>query len=270
MPAHDNCRETLESVAAGVRKSGGTAYVMDVEEPNGGNFSGMFDRGKDYAALLTETEQARSALSVDTLQDTLKKTRKLRKLFDTIVSTDFIPGDAQRQMDTILRELELACARTRSPDEPQAMAAAVGKLRLSDYQDRVWATRQHPWVDRLASAWLIRRFIDPHAEIRWLTHPADCPFDAIGFDFDGATFSHVDQRVTFEVLVASFDLQQTAFTRLGFLVHYLDVGGLQPVEALGIESVLAGLQATILEDDLLLAAATQVFDGLFTLFENQT
>ena len=70
----------------------------------------------------------------------------------------------------------------------------------------VWATRQRVWVDRVASAWLIRRFIDPDARFLWLTTPQDCPADAIGFDFDGAAFTHTGHRVTFEVFVASFDL----------------------------------------------------------------
>jgi hypothetical protein len=75
-------------------------------------------------------------------------------------------------------------------------------------------------VDRLACAWLIRRFIDPHARILWLASPADCPADAIGFDFDDATFSHVGTRVSFEVLLASFMLEQAGLQRLGQLVHF--------------------------------------------------
>jgi hypothetical protein len=136
----------------------------------------------------------------------------------------------------------------------------------ADYRGRIWATRQRPWVDRLASAWLIRRYVDPQAHILWLAHPADCPPDALAFDFDGATFSHVGSRVTFEVLAASFGLEQPAITRLGLLVHYLDVGGVQPPEAAGVESVLNGLRENIANDDQLLLAASAVFDGLLTNF----
>jgi hypothetical protein len=119
----------------------------------------------------------------------------------------------------------------------------------------------------LASAWLIQRFIDPQARILWLADPADCPPDALGFDFDGATFSHIGSRVTFEVLAASFDLQeQTAIAQLGLLVHYLDVGGIQPLEAAGIEGVLYGMRESIQDDDQLLEAATKVFDGLLISF----
>ena len=178
-------------------------------------------------------------------------------------------GESQRQLEATLSELELTCARALSPDEPHAVAGVIEKRCLSDYRERNWATRQRPWVDRLACAWLIRRFIDPQARILWLERPQDCPADALGFDFDGATFSQVGGRVTFEVLVASFALDPPAVTQLGLLVHYLDVGGVQPPEAAGIESVLAGLRETLRDDDQLLAAASILFDGLLARFETQ-
>lgn len=266
LPERADCRATLDGLASAVREAGGAAYVLRVEEPEGANFTNLFDRSEDYATVLAEATQSRNALTVDTVQDRLKQVRKLRKTFASLVAIDFFPGEAQRQTDKALQELELACARALSPDEPHAMAGDIAQLRSSDYQRRTWATRQRPWVDRLASAWLIRRFIDPQARIVWLASPEDCPADALGFDFDGATFSHVGSRVTFEVLATSFSLEQPAITRLGLLVHYLDVGGVQPPEAAGIESVLAGLGETLTQDDQLLTAACAIFDGLLASF----
>ena len=147
------------------------------------------------------------------------------------------------------------------------MAGRIAQLQRTHYQGRTWATRARPWVDRLASAWLIRRQIDPQARLLWLAHPQDCPADALGFDFDGATFSHVEGRVTFEVLLASFALEGPALQRLGALVHFLDAGGVQPPEASGVEAVLAGLRASIADDDQLLQAASAVFDALLYHFE---
>jgi len=103
----------------------------------------------------------------------------------------------------------------------------------------------------LASAWLIKRFIDPQARILWLAQPADCPPDALGFDFHGAIFSHIGSRVTFEVLAASFGLQErAAVAQLGLLVVTTWMwGGVQPPEAAGIESVLNGMLESIQDDD---------------------
>ncbi len=121
-------------------------------------------------------------------------------------------------------------------------------------------------VDRLACARLIRRFIDHDAQILWLDRPQDCPANALSFYFAEATFSHVGNRVTFETLQASFELQEPGLNRIAALVHYLDVGGTQAAEAAGVERVLAGLRETITDDDHLLAAASAIFDGLLAGF----
>ena len=125
------------------------------------------------------------------------------------------------------------------------------------------------WVDRLTCAWLIRRFIDVDAQFIWLDSPSDCPSDAPGFDFDGARFSHVGQRVSFETLIESFAVQQPGLARLAGVIHYLDVGGNQPSEAPGIERVLAGLRESIGDDDQLTMVAGGIFDGLLTAFASE-
>jgi hypothetical protein len=230
----------------------------------------LFDRSQDYSELLANAATLRAALTPDTVLDVLKQIRKVRKTFANLADIDFFPGEAQRQTDATLQELELAAARVLAPDEPHPVNATLSLLAVNQYQGRTWATRRRPWVDRLACAWLIRRFIDPQARLLWLASPGDCPADALGFDFDGATFSHVGSRVSFEVLLASFGLEQAALKRLGALVHYLDVGGVQPPESAGIESVLAGLREAITDDDQLLATASSVFDGLLTAFQKET
>lgn len=269
MPDKGNCKAILEGLAVDVKDGGGTALLMQVEEPAGADFIGLFKRGEEYGPLLADIANARAGLNAETIQDTLKATRKFRKTFSAIEAIDFFPGEAHRQAELSLLELEQAIAKTLSPNEPHAVEGAIKPLLLADFQKRTWATRQRPWVDRLASAWLIRRFIDPKAKFAWLERIEDCPSDALGFDFDGATFTHVGSRVTFEVLMASFGLQQAALSRLGLLVHYLDVGGAQPAEASGVESVLSGLSVSITNDDQLLQAASLLFDGLFSTFSKE-
>ncbi len=262
MPERPACRLVLESVAADVLAGGGSAYVMAVQEPANASFTLLFDRSADFAALMADLPPIQALLVQGDRTEAMRLCRKARKAFVQISETDFFPGEAQRQVDTAVQALETAIARAEAPDEPQAVAGHITVLQHAHYQGRVWATRARPWVDRLASAWLIRRHIDPRARFIWLAQPQDCPADALGFDFDGATFSHVDGRVTFEVLLASFALEMPALQRLGGLVHFLDAGGVQPPEAIGVESVLAGLRATILDDDQLLQAASAVFDAL--------
>jgi hypothetical protein len=154
-----------------------------------------------------------------------------------------------------------------SPGEPHSTERPIRSLSLGDYQGRAWATRRHMWVDRVASAWLIRRFIDRDARFIWLTSPDACPTNALGFDFDGAAFTHIGERVTFEVLIASFGLDKDpALLRLGEIVHTLDVGGAPVPEAIGFEAVMAGARERATDDDQLLDEMGRVLDSLYTHF----
>jgi len=155
-----------------------------------------------------------------------------------------------------------------SPDEPQQAAGGVARLDVAVYRARTWATRRRLWVDRVASAWLIRRFIDPEATFVWLARPSDCPRQAIGFDFDGADFTHVGERVTFETLMASFGLEDDpALVRLAAVVHHLDVGGEPVPEAAGFEAVMTGARERLADDDALLAEMSNVLDSLHAHFQ---
>lgn len=266
LPKQDGTHETFDSLAQEVQTSGGSAHLVCFDTPRGSDFRPLFDRNELFAALLQDITQTRQALTSDSIQETLRQTRKLRKTFAALAAIDFFPGESQSQVQQALLDLELSCAQVLSPDEPRAHLGTVARHAKEDHQGRNWATRQRPWVDRLASAWLIRRFIDPHARFVWLKDTDDCPSDALGFDFDGATFSHQRDKVTFEVLCTAFDLSQKALQRLGLVVHFLDVGGVQPPEAAGTEAILMGMRERITDDDALLDAVSSVFDGLLASF----
>jgi hypothetical protein len=141
----------------------------------------------------------------------------------------------------------------------------VRALDRARFQKRVWATRKAPWVDRLASAWLIKRFIDREARFAWIARPSECPKKAIGFDYDGADFTHVKNRVTFEVLAAAFGLDRDpALAKIGAAVHFLDVGGIPVPDATGLETMLKGAKEKARGDDALLAEAMRTFDLLYS------
>jgi hypothetical protein len=269
MPDQEACRSVFESVSAEVAEAGGTPYLLRVEEPAAVDFKAMFDRRDEFAALLEDIRAIGAEVNETSASELAKKARKLRKAFAGVVEIDFFASEAQKQTEAGLQALELALARILSPDEPHSVEASIARLDLKTFKGKTWATRQRPWVDRLASAWLIRTFIDSKAQFLWLENAKKCPKEAIGFDFDGATFSHVGAKVTFEVLLASFGIETPPLQRLGHLVHFLDVGGLQPPEASGIESVLAGMRDAIASDDRLLQAAGAVFDGLLQSFAKE-
>lgn len=256
-PATDTALRTL---AGKVRSAGGNAEVLRItaDAAQQAAFVAMFDRSEDYGRLLATIRTALGAPDP-------KAAHALRREFSTIAATDHFPGDARQQVEAALAELSAIAS-----GEPRPGHAAIHRLASADFSSRTWATRRHLWVDRMASAWLIRRFIDRKAKFLWLESPKKCPKDALGFDFDGATFTHVGNRVSFEVLAVSFGLDaDPAIAKIGTIVHCLDVGGAPVAEATGIEAVLAGLRATAPNDDKLLTEAGRVFDSLYNNYQQE-
>lgn len=251
----------LGRVADEVRAVQGTAEVYRLggrDESQQADIAALFDRSADYASLL-------AAIAAADGRDG-KTLRNLRRDLAALVAIDYFPGEAQRQAQAALAVLEAAAG-----GEPSAaVARKIRRLASADFQGRTWATRKHLWVDRMASAWLIRRFIDRKAKFLWLDDPKKCPKSALGFDFDHAAFTHVGGRVTFEVLIASFGLDHDpALTRIAAIVHCLDVGGVPVAAAAGIEAVLAGLRAGAASDDKLLTEAVRIFDGLYRNYREE-
>lgn len=270
LPSLDGCREVFRRILEDVKQAGGSVFLMNAHDSGEQDLSALFDRSQDYAQLAAEIEACHQSLANSrSPSDVIKPVRKLRKTFTSLSEIDFFPTLQKTRTETALTELESIIGKLLAPDEPSAIEQTIPRLQSSAFCKRQWATRKRPWVDRLASAWLIRRHIDPDAQFIWLASVSDFTPDAIGFDFDGAQFSHVGDRVTFETLLVSFGLDSPALNRLGRLVHCLDVGGIRPIEASGIEQVLAGLKDTILDDDRLLDMASGVFDGLYAVFRKE-
>lgn len=271
LPNRNEFRQTLQNQAEDVISGGGSAHVLVLESENPDQqqaFENLFDRSTEYIKLVeTITQVSQTNFQSEGVDKLQKQIQRLRKAFEAIVLQDFFPGAAREQAAVALEDLEHTVNEHLMPDEPHAVNRRIKPLRLADYQTRTWATRQRPWVDRLASAWLIHRFIDPDARFIWLAEPGECPADALGFDFDGAAFTHVGAKVTFEVLLASFGLaKDVALNRLGALVHYLDVGGIPALEAAGLETLISGMRKRFPTDDELLVEVEKIFDAFYQAF----
>jgi hypothetical protein len=176
-------------------------------------------------------------------------------------------GQAKRQAEDALSGLARDFRQTYSSGEPHPSRKRVRSVNAAKYRRRVWATRRDLWVDRLASAWLIKRFIDRDARFVWIDRPRDRPRNAIGFDFDGAAFTHTGNRVTFEVLRATFGLDDDpALVKIGAAVHFLDVGGIPVADAKGLETLLRGIKEKSRSDDVLLAEAMRILDLFYSAY----
>ncbi len=151
----------------------------------------------------------------------------------------------------------LAEAGQLEPEVPSAVR--------SEYVGRVWVTRPRPFIDRLASAWLIRRFIDPSGEVRYADAAA---VDEVAFDMEPGLFTHIGNRCTFEVLIAAFGLDEPALDRIGEVIHEIDLrdGRYAHPETHGIEAILNGWHAARWGDHALEEGGLHLFDGLYARF----
>ena len=273
LPTGEEREPALRELAEECLREGGSAWLMYVQPQSAEEaaaYRQLFDRSNDYAELQRSWKEATRKLSGTGRPEVARLQRRLQRDLDLVRAIDFFPGEASLEAEATWVEFTRRIERVLSPDEPHEIAGTIARLDRSEYQGRTWATRRRPWVDRIASAWLIRRFIDQEASFRWLAQPSDCPESALGFDFDGAAFTHVGERVTFETLMASFALEQDlALMRIAALVHLLDVGGEPVVEAAGFEAVLAGAHQRLSDDDELLAEVSKVLDSLYAHFEHE-
>jgi len=262
----------LDAIAAEVREHGGTASVLALaprDEAQQAELTAQFDRGEAYAQWRETSAALRSELHALTETEARRRWRAVADALEALRRIDYYPGAAAAQAEAELQALRRDLDAIFSRGEPQARAGAdIERLDRARFRGRRWATRARPWVDRLACAWLILRFVDREASFVWLPAAGDgapkTPRGAIGFDYDGARFSHIGSRVSFEVIAASFGLDGDAqLQRIAAVVHYLDVGGIPAPEAAGLERVLAGLRELHAADDALLAAACTVFDAIY-------
>ena len=263
--------QALRDLERTIAQAGAEAYLLEVDardEAQEKAFRSLFDRSDLYAELLQAVKDARKTIRKSTEAELHKTLRTLEQQLHQLQASDFFPGTdhtaAAQVVAALRRDIELYL----SPDEPAARQAVIESRRIEDFQGRTWATRRRPWVDRLATAWLVQRFVDQRPTFLWLADAKRCPKDAIGYDFDGATFTHVGELVTFEVVARTFGLDESpAFRQMGELVHYIDVGGIPPDEAPGFEMLLRGLQAQHADDHALLKAGISLFDALLAAIE---
>ncbi len=260
----------FDPVVAEVRSHGGQASVLVLStrhDEQREEVLALFDRTEAYRQWRAEVQTLTTALPSLEETEARRRWRGIAEVLQALRRTDYYPGVAAEQAQTELEALRQTLDAHFSPGEPVALAShGIPRLDIRKFQGKRWATRARPWVDRLACAWLIRRFIDTEARFLWLTDPAGstpAPRGALGFDYDGARFTHVGPLVSFEVLAASFGLDaDSRLQRIARAVHFLDIGGIPVPEAAGLEAVLSGLRQVHADDDQLAEAASTVFDAL--------
>ena len=270
LPASAMDTTVLGKIESEIRSNGGFAMTLELKAANAGQSAEirkLFDRSAEYGALVQKIAGAKASLARLGSRRSLTAIRRLERAAEKLSRIDFFASEAKAQAAAALSALKASYQQMYSGGEPRFSKRGLRQADPARYQKRLWATRQAPWVDRLASAWLIKRFIDREARFAWIARPSERPKKAVGFDYDGAEFTHVKNRVTFEVLLASFGLDHDpALAAIGAAVHFLDVGGIPVADARGLETLLRGAKDKARSDDTLLAEARRILDMFYSAY----
>jgi hypothetical protein len=274
LPNTEQCREDFEWMRSEIVALGGAATVFAAEAISEGgteDIIAMFRRAREqeYRELKTEVDRllrsskAKRQLGSSRERSAARSLRTLRDRFSAIERIDFFEGPARGEAAASLEMLERAVHGRR-----QTSAAVAAPLSPVGFHARRWVTRPRPGVDRMASAWLIRRFIDPNATFGFVDRPsgADVPFDMYTGEF-----SHRGELCTFEVLAERFLLKSAAILTVSQIVHDLDMKdtkyGLPEAAAVG--RMVEGLRALHADDATLLEQGIGMFDALAHSFQSE-
>ena len=266
LPDTPSNRQSLSSLTEYVAKTAGASQILHVSAASAEqqrHFIQLFDRTQRYESLIKTVESLRIGFGQSDPGAISRVLHKQRREYEAIAALDFFPTAVRERTQQALADTDRAVRDLLfSSTQTRAVLKAQENLR-----GRAWATRKPLWADRLACAWLIRRFVDPEGTLTWLEKGEALPPDAIGFGFDGAHFMLSGTRVAYEEMLARLDLtKNAALTRIGNIVHYLEVQGDPVPEALGVQTLLQGAVRRSSGEQELLAEAEKTFDLLYDAY----
>src|SRR5437879_993166 len=257
--------ESFQWLTQEVRSAGGDATLVRAREIEGLPNEKLIElfntaRAKEYATLrelLRALSHRRRTRSSATFGDKLDR---VRKQFREIRQTDFFNCPRAQDVEMLLRKL----------GGTQPGEASVPKVATQDYRGKTWVTRPRPEIDRVGSAWLIRKFIDPKAKFIFAPTVQAVP-EAISFDMLDAEFSHHGNCCTFETLTKRFSVSDKAVAKIGEMIHDadLDDARFQRVECVGLDRVLKGWAKEGLSDEEILRRGFECFDALYAFLQRR-
>jgi hypothetical protein len=269
LPDSPAAREDFEWLKTEIESAGGQATVFAADTIDTWSDDALIEefrrsREEAYTSLAREAERMIRRFSTRRRQAGAPQRRavqQIRQRLAAIEQVDFFGSAGRDRVVGLVQHIEQRAGVAGS--EIASAAAAIGS-----YQGRLWVTRPRPGVDRMASAWLLRRFVDQRATFGFVSDRDLAPAESIPFDMVGVEFTHRGDRCTFEVLVETFALAEPAILNLAEIVHDLDLKdaryGAAAAPAIGL--VIDGLRLAYADDQALLVQGIVLFDALYRGF----
>ena len=277
LPAGEQTQEDFEWVLKEVIEAGGEGMICETRLVDGlsdHEARALFNaaRDADYAAIATSARALVQALPENTdtatRADAATKLARLKAEAARVVEIDFFGADGRETVQGLLSALEAQLQESEAVEDEQSKQAA----QLPELKGRTWVTRQGVHVDRIASAWLIRRFVDPDARFKFVPAKGYAPESGeLRFDMFEAEFTHEGDRCTFEVLLARAGLKDPALMAIGEIVHDIDLKDHKfgREEASGIGRLVTGISAAAAQDEQRLARGATILDDLYEFFRTR-
>lgn len=272
LPDSPNAREDFEWLKAEIEAAGGQASVFaadTVDTWSNDALIGEFRRSREeaYRELARSADQLRRRMGGGHGRPKRMPSRRgvqhLRERLSTIDRVDFFGSAWRDRVLALVQQIE-----EQTGARPQARAGEGISQAPAAYSARLWVTRPRPGVDRMASAWLIRRFIDQEARFEFVADRDKAPPGSVPFDTFGVEFTHRGELCTFQMLCETFHLNEPALTRIAAIVHDLDLkdGRFAATEAPTVGVIIEGLRLFHANDHDLLAAGVTLFEALYRAF----
>jgi hypothetical protein len=256
LPNNSSNRERFEWLAQMIRKHAGEASVVSVQSIDNLSTPQLVARfaearSREYQELIRAVQKL---TSTSLPKRAAGRISKLRERFREIVEIDFFGNPLQKRVEELL---------TRADASP-GVAEKSAKINPKEYVKRLWVTRPRPGIDRSASAWLIRRFIDKKARFTF-AQEGNLPRNAVSFDMFEGGFGHRGEDCTFETLRKEFRVRDARVAAIGEMVHDADLndGKFGRKEAFGVDEVLKGWARKGTPDKELLERGMEMIEGLY-------
>lgn len=262
LPDSAESREDFEWLRVEIEGAGGEAVIFAAEHLDVEAEAALVEefrrtRQEAYTGLATELQRARPKSGAQREPIAAKELARYRSRFHAIERLDFFGSAGRDRVASLLAALE--------PRRQDAPKSGTSKSAADKFHGRLWVTRPRPGVDRMGSAWLIRRFIDSAARFDFVTDAKSAAAEALPFDMYGVGFGHEGDRCTFETLIARFDVADPAVARLAEVVHDLDLkdNKFGAAEAATMGAAIDGLQMSCVDDHQLLEQGIILFEAMY-------
>jgi hypothetical protein len=272
LPFSDDQYEFFQWLSQEIKSLGGEMQFVTIEKiemMENSDVITLFQKQAEGSYNAVEEKLKAFSLDLSKEHEARQNLKKIIRDFDALYAIDFFHSQKGKSLQKAIQNAQSkleASLNSTSATEPM-----VPLRNIADYQGKQWQTRTRPFVDRMASAWLIRKHIDPKAEFIFANTIDTSKSDCITYDMNEATFTHIGDLCTFEVLLKSFNIEDNILDSMAKIIHNLDINDDKycTPEAEGIKLILTAIRTDGIDDNAILKKSDEIFEYLYAVLNQK-